>query len=275
MARVARHPRAIRPERILGAQATDADGRAECGEIKPLLPVASEVLNSKRTRSASTLQVMHRVAGRARPASIRAWGKPFLLAAALVLVSHIAWPATADVTKRRYANYRLAPERSSVALVVPIIGHSYLRMSFRRIDAMLARPIDGAKDPQVTVTIDAASLDANKPFATSIVKSDAVLDVAHYPSIRFASTRFARTTKDTGFLTGDLTIRGTTRPVTLFVTLEQKADRTFYDGESLSFAAEGHFSRATFGLSAWSTTIGDDIHMMIRAEFVRVGAPDH
>jgi polyisoprenoid-binding protein YceI len=203
----------------------------------------------------------------------RARTRTFLLAAILVLSSLSVCPAFADVIARLPVHYRLASERSSVALAVGIIGHTHLKMRFRRIDACLDRPTDGSDDPHVTVTIDATSLDANKPFATPILKSGAVLDVAHYPSIRFSSTRFVWTTDDTGFLTGNLTIRETTRPVTFIVTLERSSLLASSEGDSLSFDADGHFSRAAFGLSAWSATVGDDIHMTIHAEFVSVGTP--
>ncbi|PPK41425.1 polyisoprenoid-binding protein YceI [Trinickia symbiotica] len=202
-----------------------------------------------------------------------AWIHARRLAFALLLgfMSQMAWSATFGAATRLPEHYRLVPERSSVALSVQIIGHTHLRMRFRRIDAELDRPPGHADDPLVTVTIDAASVDANKPFATPIVKSRAVLDVEHYPSIRFASTRFVKTANDTGFLTGNLTIRGATRPVTLFVTFEERSDgHPLRQDQSVSFAADGHFSRAAFGLSAWSSTIGDDIHLTIHAEFIPV-----
>jgi polyisoprenoid-binding protein YceI len=250
------------------------DGREECGEIKACLRMTIDGSSSTCFPSTPTFSVIPWLLGGARRASyLWARAKPFLVAAALVLSSHAAWPATVDVAARLPAHYRLAPERSSVALAVQIIGHSLLRMRFRRIDAELDRSTEGSDDPHVTATIDAASVDANDPFATPMVKSGAVLDVAHYPSIHFSSTHFVRTTDDTGLLTGDLTIRGTTRAVTLFVTFEGSKRDGHSEGDALSFAADGHFSRSTFGMSAWSATVDDDIHMTIHAEFVRVRAP--
>jgi polyisoprenoid-binding protein YceI len=264
-------PLVTHPACIPGAWATD--GREECGDIEVWLRAAIDDSQSLHRPSGSARLVMCRGANGARNAFARVRTKTFLLAATLVLAWFAVCPAVADVNARLPVHYRLAPERSSVALAVEIIGHTHLRMRFRRIDAELDRPTDGSDDPHVTVTIDTTSVDANKPFATPIVKSGAVLDVAHYPSIRFSSTRFVRETDDTGFLTGDLTIRGTTRPVTLFVTFERSPYHAFPEGDALSFAADGHFSRATFGLSAWSATVGDDIHMTIHAEFVSVRTP--
>ncbi|WP_236871439.1 YceI family protein, partial [Burkholderia pseudomallei] len=66
----------------------------------------------------------------------------------------------------------------------------------------------------------AASLGANVPFVAALVKGSAMLDVARYPEIRFVGTRFERTGATTGVLTGELTIRAMTRPITLTVRFD-------------------------------------------------------
>jgi polyisoprenoid-binding protein YceI len=269
MTGAAYRPLVSHPACVHGARATDGLEWGECGDIEVCLRAAKGGSQSLGTPSASALLVMRRAANGAWGAFARVRTKAFLLAATLVLSWLAVCPAIADVIARLPAHYQLAPERSSVALAVEIIGHTHLRMRFHRIDAELDRPTDGSDDPHVTVTIDATSLDTNKPFVAPIVKSGALLDVAHYPSIRFSSTSFVKTTDDSGFLTGDLTIRGTTRPVTLFVTFERGPHDTVSEADELRFVADGHFSRATFGLSAWPTAVGDDVHMTIHAEFVR------
>ncbi|OMT10391.1 YceI family protein, partial [Burkholderia pseudomallei] len=65
-----------------------------------------------------------------------------------------------------------------------------------------------------------ASLGANVPFVAALVKGSAMLDVARYPEIRFVGTRFERTGATTGVLTGELTIRAMTRPITLAVRFD-------------------------------------------------------
>lgn len=150
------------------------------------------------------------------------------------------------------------------------ITHSQLTMRFSRMDAQLDA-LQGALGPlSVVVEIDAASVDASLPFVAGIVKSGAALDVAHYPEIRFVSTRFVRTGEAQGLLTGDLTIRATTHPVTLRVTLDSGAPDLGAD--ALAFSAYGHFSRSMFGLSTGSYTVGDDVEMSIHVEFMRTGA---
>jgi polyisoprenoid-binding protein YceI len=166
------------------------------------------------------------------------------------------------------ALYRLDPQRSGVTFEVTNYWHTNLTMRFSRMRAEL-NGFQGSVAGRVMVTIDATSLEANIPFVTGIVEGNDMLDVAHFPAIRFVSTRFVRTGTVTGLLTGDLTIRAMTYPVALAVTFDENPHHSPGVPETLAFSADGHFSRAAFGLLRWSGTVGDDVHMRIHAEFVR------
>ncbi|MET5116117.1 YceI family protein, partial [Burkholderia pseudomallei] len=58
------------------------------------------------------------------------------------------------------------------------------------------------------------------PFVDALVKGSALLDVARDPEIRVVGTRFERTGATTGVLTGELTIRAMSRPITLTVRFD-------------------------------------------------------
>ncbi|AIO68867.1 YceI family protein [Burkholderia oklahomensis] len=221
-----------------------------------------------------------------------------------------AEPAVAlDASLQAAPRYRLDPRRSGVTFRVDNFWHAHLTMRFTRMRAELASADDDLVASRVDVTIDAASLGANVPFVAALVKGSAMLDVARYPEIRFVGTRFVRTGAATGLLTGDLTIRATTRPITLAVAFDagprdanphdagqrdavrrdisprdavqrdaDPRDASLRDANlrdasraahTLAFVADGHFSRTAFGLSRWLPAVGDDVRMRIQAEFVR------
>ncbi|AHI75547.1 YceI family protein [Burkholderia thailandensis] len=221
-------------------------------------------------------------------------GTPRLfVAAASAEVVRDAEPAgTLDASPHAAPRYRLDPRHSGVTFRVDNFWHAHLTMRFTRMRAELAGIDDDGLASRVDVTVDAASLGANVPFVAALLKGSAMLDVARYPEIRFVGTRFERTGATEGRLTGDLTIRSTTRPITLAVRfaagqpgtgaregVERGAARPraewgqresgSRDARTLAFVADGHFSRAAFGLSRWLPAVGDDVRMRIRAEFVR------
>ena len=165
--------------------------------------------------------------------------------------------------------YELDPHHWSITFDVDHFKYSRFTMRFDRTTAQLDWSEGGLNRSSVATTIDAASVDTNVPLLDKLVKGADMFDVARYPQIRFVSTRFERTGDARGTLTGDLTIRGTTQPVTLDVTFNGFAPDPLTKQDTLGFSAEGHFSRARFGLSTWFPAVGDDVHVRIQAEFVR------
>ncbi|MFM0010528.1 YceI family protein [Paraburkholderia sediminicola] len=168
--------------------------------------------------------------------------------------------------------YDLDRDHCSITFDIDHFKYSRFTMRFDRKQGQLDWNEGGMDKSTVAITIDAASIDTNVPLLDKMVKSDSMLDVARYPEVRFTSTHFERTGESRGTLTGDLTIHGVTQPVTLDVTFNGFAPDPLTKKDTLGFSADGHFSRAKFGLSTWYPAVGDDIHVRIQAEFEKTPA---
>ncbi|WP_114809912.1 YceI family protein [Paraburkholderia kururiensis] len=166
-------------------------------------------------------------------------------------------------------HYQLDPHHWNVSFDVDHFHYSRFTMRFDKVTAQLDWRPDGLAGSSVAATIDAASVDTNVPVLDRMVKGTDMLDVARYPQVRFVSTRFERTGDARGTLTGDLTLHGVTQPVTLDVTFNGYAPNPLTKEATLGFSAQGHFSRAKFGLSTWYPAVGDDVRVRIEAEFVK------
>src|ERR1700761_5599515 len=212
---------------------------------------------------------MKRIAGRA--AFARMFSTAFAAAALtftaactpLQVVTHTVSPTEARVPAGQYA---LDPHHWSVIFDVDHLKYSRFTMRFDRVKAQLDWNPGGLDKSQVDVTIDADSVDTNVPILDKLVKSDSMFDVARYPQMHFVSTRFERTGDGRGTLTGDLTIRGVTQPVTLDVTFNGYGVDPLTKADTLGFSADGQFSRSKFGLTTWYPAVGDDIHVIIQTE---------
>ncbi|WP_036017798.1 YceI family protein [Paraburkholderia mimosarum] len=184
----------------------------------------------------------------------------------LRVVTHSVSRAEADVPPGRYT---MDEHHWSIVFDVDHFHYSRFVMRFDRAQATLDWRAGGLETAAVDATIDATSLDTNVSALDAMVKGPQMLDVQRFGQIRFTSTHFERTGEGRGRLTGNLTIRGVTQPVTLDVTFNGSAPNPLTKQPTLGFAATGQFSRAAFGLTTWYPAVGDEIGVRIQAEFAQ------
>ena len=110
------------------------------------------------------------------------------------------------------------------------INHMGLSRTVGRFNSYDGTFLIDEEDPtnsQITFTIDAASIDSNHGARDDHLRHADYLDVANHGQITFVSTDILMLTPTSGKLTGDLTMRGQTAPVTLDFTMVR--DRTYPD----------------------------------------------
>jgi polyisoprenoid-binding protein YceI len=195
-----------------------------------------------------------------------------LTAVACTPVRVLTHSVSQNETRVPAGRYEIDPNHTSITFDIDHFKYTRFTMRFDRKQGQLDWNEGGLDRSTTSVTIDAASIDTNVPLLDKMVKGSDMLDVERNPQIRFVSTRFERTGESRGTLSGDLTIRGVTQPVTLDVTFNGFAPDPLTKKDTLGFSAEGRFSRAKFGLSTWYPAVGDDIHVRIQAEFVKTPA---
>ena len=131
----------------------------------------------------------------------------------------------------------------------------------------------------VVVEIDAASIDTRTEQRDQHLRSADFLDVENNPKVTFRSTKVEGASLEAGKsfrVTGDLTIRGTTREVVLDATFEGRG-RDPWGGERVGFSADTKIDRRDFGLTwnaaleAGGVLVGNEIRIHIEAEAVLEG----
>lgn len=185
---------------------------------------------------------------------------------ALKVVTH---EVSDDPVKAPAGTYQLDPHHWSVIFDVDHFGYSRFVTRFNKVAATLDAVPDAPEKSRVAVRIDAASVDTNDPELDKMLTGPDMFDAAKSPEIVFASTSIKRTGAKTGDMTGDLTIRGRTHPVTLAVTFNGSAPDPLTGRDTLGFSATGSFNRSQWGLSAWWPAVGNDVRVFIQAEFVK------
>lgn len=189
-----------------------------------------------------------------------------------------AAPAETQVQSTAPAGaYTIDKPHSSLLVRLSHLGYSQFTARFTTWDAQLQFDPAQPERSQVNVTIDPRSIASDNPPAGFIdqMRGAQFLNAAQFPDITFRSTRIERTGPNTAAITGDLTLHGVTKPVTL-----QARFNGGYQGMQLDpnarvgFSAHGSFKRSDFGMGfgipAPGTTmgVGDEVSVTIEAELV-------
>ena len=170
--------------------------------------------------------------------------------------------------------WQIDAAHSHVEFAVKHLMIATVKGRFGAVSGAVTTNGDGVAGAAVDVTIDASSVDTREPQRDTHLRSADFFDVATFPAITFRSTRVVPAGDGALTLTGDLTIHGVTRPITLAVT-DEGAAKDPWGGDRRAFSATGRLSRKDFGLTwnqaleAGGVLVGDDVRISLEVELVR------
>jgi polyisoprenoid-binding protein YceI len=127
---------------------------------------------------------------------------------------------------------------------------------------------------RVDVSIGVASITTHDERRDAHLKSDDFFAADTYPKLTFTSTKVEANGEDRLNVTGDLTIRGVTRPVTLDVEFNGRATSP-WGAEVIAYSAQTTINRKDFGLNwnlaleAGGVTVGEKVKISIDAEAIK------
>jgi polyisoprenoid-binding protein YceI len=163
--------------------------------------------------------------------------------------------------------YTLEPDYTQVVFRWDHLGFSHPTAQIAQGTGKLDFDPMAPSMASLQVTLPIASLVTGVPGLDEHLKSEDFFDVARYPQARFTSTRIAKGTQpDRLVVTGTLTIRTVTRPVTLDVQVLKTGKNPRTDVATVGFVASGRLKRSEFGLGAFVPQVSDDITLQITCQ---------
>lgn len=164
--------------------------------------------------------------------------------------------------------YTPDPNHRHLLFSYPHQGYSTSYVRWRAWDAELNWNADNPEKSTIAVTINTDKVDSGVDVFDGHLKSDKFFDAAKYPTITFKSTSVKKTGPDKGVIVGDLTIKGVTAPATLNVTFNKAAFEQRGNIHKIGFSAKGVAKRSTWGLDLALPFVGDDVTIVVEAEFM-------
>jgi polyisoprenoid-binding protein YceI len=202
--------------------------------------------------------------------------------AAAVSIALAAGPALAQGAAKPApqppaGQYHMDKAHTSVVFKVNHLGFSHYTAQFSKVDGKLQFDPANPAAMKVEASIDPTSLVLNAPPAGFLDKmlGKEFFDAAQFPKMTFSSTKVEPTGPKTAKVTGDFTLHGVTKPVTLEVTYNGGYPPNSFDpgGARVGFSAHGVLKRSAFGMGfgvpAPGSTMGvsDEVDFAIETEF--------
>lgn len=211
--------------------------------------------------------------------------KRFIAASLLVFAFAIQGQADSEPSDSTPATnvpagaYKLDLSHASLIFKVDHLGFSNYTARFKRMDADLQFDPENLAASKLTATVDVRSLETDFPDPAKLdfnamLQGEQWLDAAKYPTITFRSTSIELTGANTMRVTGDLTMHGVTRPMTLDVTYNGGyAGHPMDPHARIGFSAHGKLKRSEFGISygipapGTKMGVGDEVTVILETEF--------
>lgn len=126
-----------------------------------------------------------------------------------------------------------------------------------------------AKTGAADIVIDATSVNTGIPLFNEHIQAADFFDTARYPTITFKSSKMKFKGSQPVSLTGDLTIKGITRPVTLTITHFKCMPHPMLKVEACGANATTTVKRSDFNMSKYVPNVSDDVTLTLAIEAIK------
>ncbi len=183
-----------------------------------------------------------------------------LLVAALFALAGSAFAAP--------VSYRIDPNHTNVLASWNHFGFSNPSINFGEADGTIVYDADKVSASTVQVTLPLSGLSANAANFYDHLTSGDWFDAAQFPASTFKSTKVEAAGEGKLKVTGDLTVKGVTKPVVLDVTLNKVGEQPQAKRAAIGFDATTTIKRSDFGLGKYVPNVSDEVKLHITTEAV-------
>ena len=176
--------------------------------------------------------------------------------------------AAADTSAVPDGTYSVDPQHGYILFSYSHFGLSNPQVGFNTFEATLDLDAKHPENSAVKVTIDASSIDSRVPVFDEHLRGEDFFQTDKYPQITFASTSIESTGDSTYAITGDLTMKGVTKPVTLDASIVAKM-HPFREIPVVGVSASGQLKRSNWDLGAYAPSVSDDVTLTIEVEMLK------
>jgi polyisoprenoid-binding protein YceI len=169
----------------------------------------------------------------------------------------------ATIPAEARSSWKIDPSQTHVRFWVDAIGWPRTAGEFKSFEGRIDIDFDRPSRSRVDFRVAAKSVDVNSATMDDYLRSEVFFNVARFPDMRFVSTSVEKRDEHLARVTGDLTMLGVTRPVSLDVEVARRLAGT---NQRVGFKATGTINRLDFGMNSGYPLISDAIHLTVTTE---------
>lgn len=193
----------------------------------------------------------------------------FLAGCSSVAGALLAPKIDAAASRLTPGDFALDTKHAALVFRINHLGFSDYVGRFDRFEASLSGDAANPAQARIEAIIDMSSLNIANPEFAAELTGPAWFDAAGHPQAVFKSTAIQLTSETTAQITGDLTLKGVTHPITLTAKLNGSAYDPLRQADVIGFSAITDLSRSAFGIDRFSGLLTDTVRIEIEAEFIR------
>jgi polyisoprenoid-binding protein YceI len=173
--------------------------------------------------------------------------------------------AQAPVPAVAAANWRIDPARTHIAFAIDAVGYPRTHGQFREFAGRISVDFEHPNKSSVAFHVQSQSVDVGSASFDEYLRSDAFLNSTRFPSIDFVSNSVAKVDDHTVRVTGELTLLGVTRPLSVDVVVQREGG----DGR-LAFLAKTDIDRLEFGMNSGFPLVSRDVQLVISSAAIEI-----
>lgn len=172
------------------------------------------------------------------------------------------------------SKWSIDPNHSEIGFKVKHLMISNVTGKFEKFAGTVESVSDDFVNASINFTAEIASVNTGQPQRDGHLQSPDFFDAAKFPQLKFVSTKFEKAGGSKYVLTGDLTIRDVTKPVTLDVEFSGIA-KDPYNNTKAGFEITGKLNRTDFGLNfnapleTGGVLLSEEIKLQIEVQLVK------
>ena len=164
--------------------------------------------------------------------------------------------------------WKLDVPKTNVDFKVGYLKNGNVKGQFHKVNGAINYDIKNPTATKINFTVDTNSIDTGRGLRDKFLRRKELLNSAQYPTMTFVSKKVNMINAKEADVTGDFTVLGQTKPLTVKVTLANVENDPVTKKPTLKFRATGIIDRYTYGVTAFPKVVGNMIPLDITGHLI-------